>query len=232
MTGDNIVLSVCGYKVIDETGGVISERKLNETAFFKREEFLFLSQNALMGTVWNKMFRKEVIDENNLWFKDDLNYREDELFVLQYIQTMKPSDKIFVSTSLQYLYRKGIEGSLTKRYIPNFFQIGTQLNQKFFDICVEFACAQKLCDEILSRDSMYLLDLSINNILSEKNFNGIIKKFIQLRKIVRSAEYREIVQQDRCMKIYSTVYTKILRSRSAGIIMSYLMLGKLKGRRK
>ncbi|WP_281550108.1 glycosyltransferase family 2 protein [Murimonas intestini] len=232
MTGDNIVLSVCGYKVIDETGGVISERKLNETAFFKREEFLFLSQNALMGTVWNKMFRKEVIDENNLWFKDDLNYREDELFVLQYIQTMKPSDKIFVSTSLQYLYRKGIEGSLTKRYIPNFFQIGTQLNQKFFDICVEFACDQKLCDEILSRDSMYLLDLSINNILSEKNFNGIIKKFIQLRKIVRSTEYREIVQQDRCMKIYSTVYTKILRSRSAGIIMSYLMLGKLKGRRK
>lgn len=228
---ENAFLSVCGYKILDKTESVLSERNLNKEACWRREEFMLLSQNSLMGTVWNKMFRKKVIEENNLCFNEALSYREDELFVLQYIKQMRDLNVINISPRLLYLYRKGGEGSLTKRYIPMFFDIGIQLNQKFHDICVEFSCDPKLCDEILSRDSMYLLDLSISNVLSEKNSNGIVKKFLQLHKIVRSAKYRQIIQQERCMKIYGKTYKNVLRSRSAGIIMCYLMFAKLKGRR-
>lgn len=56
----------------------------------------------LLGFPWNKTFRRDIISNNQIRFKPALSYKEDEIFVLQYlchVSTMRLSNEIL------YFYR-------------------------------------------------------------------------------------------------------------------------------
>ncbi len=67
------------------------------------------------SVVWNKLIRREVVEENNIWFDEHWNIMEDYRFMLQLIPFM---DEVSVCKDALYNYRKDNNVTATNRSIP------------------------------------------------------------------------------------------------------------------
>lgn len=63
---------------------------------------LFKSKNQYFGYTWNKIFRRSVITDNNLRFRENLIIKEDEVFTLDFC---KYASTLKISASSPYNYR-------------------------------------------------------------------------------------------------------------------------------
>lgn len=51
--------------------------------------FMALAQYSIIGYIWIKLFRRDIIRRNNLRFREDSIFREDEEFVLRYLNVIE-----------------------------------------------------------------------------------------------------------------------------------------------
>ena len=61
-----------------------------------------LGTNGLLYNLWNKLFKAEIIKENNLRFREDLRFGEDLIFSLQYISKIR-SIQVIPDITYHYL---------------------------------------------------------------------------------------------------------------------------------
>ena len=69
--------SLCSYKAQGEAGTV------SFAEFIKR--MMKRPANFYYGSLWNKLFKRSIIEENNLRFMTGFDYGEDHLLILQYL---------------------------------------------------------------------------------------------------------------------------------------------------
>ena len=76
-------LMVCGFWQIHEAGKVEckGESFIGDNRAFVEK----MMPSGMIGTLWNKLFRKSIIDEKTLRFSENLIFREDEEFFFRYI---------------------------------------------------------------------------------------------------------------------------------------------------
>lgn len=65
-------------------------------------EMLFTDENQCFGFTWNKFFRREILETFKVRFREELRYKEDEIFTLQYC---KHISSIYLSKECPYNYR-------------------------------------------------------------------------------------------------------------------------------
>lgn len=70
-----------------------------------------LEVGNIFGYTWSKMFHAEIINKNNILFKEDISIREDEIFTFEYCRYIK-SIKVLQSTTYHYQLS---ENSLMRR---------------------------------------------------------------------------------------------------------------------
>lgn len=97
-------LVTCGYyiKYID------NERKMvgaKDNIQLKRKEALdaLFFDNMYRGFLWNKIFKKEIITQNKIYFENDIKMCEDLIFVYKYISVC---NKVLYIPEAKYFYRK------------------------------------------------------------------------------------------------------------------------------
>ena len=87
--------SVCaGYVECDSKGNVLySTENVHDYKFltYKQSVLDFYQLNVFKynGYIWNRLFRVSVIKDNNLSFNENIYYKEDGLFVMQFISKSK-----------------------------------------------------------------------------------------------------------------------------------------------
>lgn len=77
------------------------------------DDFKRIHQYHLMNCVWNKCFKKSIVDQCQCRFPVEISMGEDLLFILSYFEGCK---KIKIINSILYDYNTGISGSLSKKY--------------------------------------------------------------------------------------------------------------------
>ena len=79
-------LSFSGYQIAEseKTKYLTPE---DEEIEFSREEMLLrlFDVDNYQGYVWNKLFRKDIIEKHGLRFREDIYYNEDRLFLVEYV---------------------------------------------------------------------------------------------------------------------------------------------------
>ncbi|SHJ28832.1 glycosyltransferase family 2 protein [Pseudobutyrivibrio xylanivorans] len=106
----NVDLGVCDYKLVSENGEVIQARVLTDefpNSFSKIQALEDMGRGtSVWGYVWNKLFKKELIISNDIWFDSDIKIWEDMLFCAEYISYC---EKVFVAqnSSYNYVVREG-----------------------------------------------------------------------------------------------------------------------------
>ncbi len=80
--------SMCGFKKRDslshEDCVVVPSNKI-ETLEENLSEFYASGPTDWQRYLWNRMFKRTIIQQNNLRFKEDIYYKEDGLFLVQYL---------------------------------------------------------------------------------------------------------------------------------------------------
>lgn len=125
-------LAVCGFKERkSSTNGQIEELSRvfypKEVIAMKDMKDLIMDfgNSGLLNPLWNKLYSREIIEENNIRFKEDIETGEDFIFNLQYFRIIK---KICFSKKELYYYIRRNNNSITYQYIDNMYEKGLEIH--------------------------------------------------------------------------------------------------------
>lgn len=93
---------------------VMSDKCKTETFEENLAEFYDYQQPQWQHFLWNRMFRTSVIREKHLRFNEDIYYKEDGLFVVQYL--CASNGQVGCSDHILYYYRVNPSGAMSTIY--------------------------------------------------------------------------------------------------------------------
>jgi len=86
---DNVDCTMGGYIRINELEEILGKNKMDEECYMSIEETLvdFYNPrfNMFNGFIWNRLFRRSIIEKYHLRFREDIFIKEDGLFLVQYL---------------------------------------------------------------------------------------------------------------------------------------------------
>lgn len=114
------IMPVCGYINHDEKKNRRTDTFLpsNEQEHLKKSIEIMpeLYEKRMLQIIWNKIFRLDVIKQNDIRFKEEMFIGEDFRFLLEYMKAAKISGFFFVNKAL-YHYMRDNENSLMSRLL-------------------------------------------------------------------------------------------------------------------
>lgn len=112
MLEENLDIVACGYIDVSKFGII----KLNDFYFgnskLEKNQFVRNIFNGVGGTLWGKIFRKDIIDRNNIRLDTNVFMCEDMLFVLEYSMECKSFGAI---NEYLYNYNRLNENSISSK---------------------------------------------------------------------------------------------------------------------
>ena len=86
--------------------------------------------SGLLNPLWNKLYSREIIEKNNIRFKEEVETGEDFIFNLQYFR--KINNICFSKEELYYYIRRN-NNSITYQYIDNMYEKGLEIHNLLED---------------------------------------------------------------------------------------------------
>lgn len=86
--------------------------------------------SGLLNPLWNKLYSREIIEENNIRFKEEVETGEDFIFNLQYFRKI---NSICFSKEELYYYIRRNNNSITYQYIDNMYEKGLEIHNLLED---------------------------------------------------------------------------------------------------
>lgn len=128
----NTDLSVCNFieRKISNTGKVedinreFCPKEVIEMAEMKGYIMDF-GNSGLLNPLWNKIYKNQIIKENNITFDEKVETGEDFIFNLQYFRKTKKIS--FIKEKLYYYIRRN-NNSITYKYIENMYEKGLEIH--------------------------------------------------------------------------------------------------------
>ena len=130
-------LAVCGFKERKiSTNGQIEELS---RVFYPKEVIAIedmkdlimdFGNSRLLNPLWNKLYSREIIEKNNIKFKEEVETGEDFIFNLQYFRKI---NNICFSKGELYYYIRRNNNSITYQYIDNMYEKGLEIHNLLED---------------------------------------------------------------------------------------------------
>lgn len=160
-----------------------------------------------VGFVWNKLFRRSVLEKYNIRFPAGIPYMEDSLFVVDYCRAMRQEDSnsTFVHLSLPlYLYRRCNAGSITQTHGLAYAQRQYNVVPHLIAAAQEFQCPTEQLDLMYSH---YLKSVchGIALIAASRELS-FWKKRAELHRLFHCEQARQIIRYHKQNKFYSIDY--------------------------
>ncbi|MCB5712148.1 glycosyltransferase family 2 protein [Lactonifactor longoviformis] len=141
-----------------------------------RKMVIELERKTLFGYQWNRLYRMELIKENNIRFEDSILY-EDFFFnvlVIKYIQSMS------ILESSAYHYKKRMNESITARFVPEYFKLSTRRVHEMYELYSLWGMCTKDVKDILGNIYLrYILSALMRNFDNRSNMTVVeIKEWL------------------------------------------------------
>ena len=114
---------ICNYFRSRENEQTINYQRqcLDVPSHVLPQDFFLLYQLELLGTPWNKLYRRSLLRDQRLYFPDGLSLGEDLIFNLKYMRHLQ-GGFTFINRPL-YHYSLGNDNSLTLKYHKNLLEL-------------------------------------------------------------------------------------------------------------
>lgn len=109
--------SMCGFKKIDLLSYedcVVIPKKMIESLEDNLIGFYEATNTDWQRYLWNRMFKHSIIKSNNLRFKEDIFYKEDGLFVVQYL--CASNGFVGCVDKVLYYYYRNVTGAMSRTW--------------------------------------------------------------------------------------------------------------------
>ena len=125
--GNKCNYAVGGYQIYSEDDICTYSIDNTDFGFMSRDEMLLQffapSPYVYQGYLWNKLFKRSIIEENNIRFEPTIKFNEDRLFCVRYVCSLKQEERIYYNWKpvYQYVQRStSAMASLREKFNPNF----------------------------------------------------------------------------------------------------------------
>lgn len=169
-------------KKVKEINKVLNEQKgkiLNDL------EQLYYNKNFYMGGIYLKIYKSDIIKNNNLKFREDLNFGEDYVFNLEYFELI---DTYCTIPDLLYTYKiypknGNAEERLNNKRIEN--------ERKILQITKDYLLKNKFTNKILLREIIRIIQVFLDIILLDNNTN-FLRKYNFFALIIKEMKLKEL----------------------------------------
>lgn len=125
MVSEGVDYVICGYEVYDEDGNctyaIADRQQRTMTQHEALMEMFAPTDYRYQGYLWNKLFKRSIIQKNNLRFVEGIKFNEDRLFDVEYLSCINGDVAYSTSPIYQYIERStSAMASLTQRFNPYF----------------------------------------------------------------------------------------------------------------
>lgn len=114
VTSTSCDMVVGNYRRIKETGEIIHSDKYKSAKEWSIDQiieaFFHFEPDRFQGYIWNRLFRAEIIKKYNIQFNEDILYKEDGLFLIQYI--LRSKSNIITIPDEVYSYYDRIDSAM------------------------------------------------------------------------------------------------------------------------
>ncbi len=103
---------ICGYSRVAE---IQKQILIGEEGFLSREDLFYhvVCTNVIHGSACNKMFRKNIIEDRNIKFYENIAVGEDMVFVIEYLQYCR---SYYYLNKAIYFYRRNEQSVMNHTY--------------------------------------------------------------------------------------------------------------------
>lgn len=177
-------------------------------------DYLYCSR--VFGSVWRSLFRRKIINDNNISFSTKLKIAEDRLFLLEYV---KYCEKAVVIDTYLYHYRMSNESSATKKIQGKYKSDLAQRNQFLVEEQIKLVQGNTGMSDLEIRNFVRKLRYNASSevVQNEIRYNSNYKK--NLTEIFKMEFYRQSVRLCDVIDIYiskgfrKSVYFLLIRLR-------------------
>lgn len=177
---------MAGYCVSDEYGTVLGQPKVQRssklTALQALKEMYVPTDFGYQGYLWCKLFKKEVIRQNNLRFVESISFNEDRVFIVEYLCCV--NNVSYTTKSVyNYIQRSGSAMDTLK----------TGYNKKFATDFEAYVCMYERIREF-TKDKE-LVQLALNGICnSYKTNHKMMLKFSQYDEEIHKRMFKSMLR--------------------------------------
>lgn len=177
-------LAVCGY--VYEGKNIVREidfKYLKNGSEYLAKDFLKLYESCLLNSPCNKLYDAQIIKNNKIIFKKEIDLGEDLIFNLEYLREI---DKFVVSKQHYYHYMDNNDTTLTKKFRENAESVQQRLFNEIYNTAVKLNAITSYNRELLY--SIYynmMWDSIINYFGNECNY-GELKRYKKVSEIFKS----------------------------------------------
>lgn len=173
---------------------------------------LFRSKELYFGFTWNKIFRRRIIDEYNLCFREELIIKEDEVFTLEFCRRVS---SLGISPAVPYNYRI-VDTSLSHsvKGNKNMLQLATFLEAELD--------ASEYPEELRKSFKLAILNYYFSALIENRD-SGKLKDDQIGAYVTYVCRNKEIIKQSKKARILSLIPTNFLKKR---FVRFYLKLIK------
>lgn len=227
-------VAVCGFEMVT-LGNSASEREctvftssimgsecvLTQDMFFEKMAFI-LWRTTYLESSCNKIFRREIIEENRLRFPQEISLGEDFCFNMEYFEHIRG----ITFTNVRYYYYLQVkQEALTKRYRADLFENQMFLIQKFHRLLTGYLTMSADEEKELAEYTVAKMMQSLYGLTNQECRLNVWEKKKEIAKIInndyirqayKKAEYieprfewiRECMEFSDVQKIYDFLFCK------------------------
>lgn len=108
------MLPICGFHFIDRVTGIRQQYGWETDGAVRPEQYVSLMEKTLLQTLWNKIFRRDIIKIHHLRFDETQSMGEDFQFVLDYMEAAKVSSCMLCNQPLYYYIRHNRQSLMSR----------------------------------------------------------------------------------------------------------------------
>lgn len=223
----NIDLAICAFQHVspNTSNHLPYKHSKNNNCEIRKSEFWPVYKNNLLNSVGNKLFKRSIIDKNNLLFDTKQFNGEDLSFVLKYLLCMDNKISLALSAPL-YFYNKNTS-SATHKYIPDMWNIKKQayieLRETALKCNINFYTIEKEFYEKYIDSIVWIL----KNNMKKENPAPFFKKYFDNVKILHSKECKTAFSKGSFPSYFNPIYKLLLKSRCFLLIYTFDILVEL-----
>lgn len=164
----------------------------NNKIIIDKKNYFCKYKIKLFSTIWNKIYEKKILLDNNIKFNNELSFGEDLIFNLDYLK--KCNDKIIIKNETLYNHFLRDTESLDYKYHPNLNEIYKFINKRLYEDATLYNANNKEFDKWYW--TKYYWDLKrviTTNTFHKQNDDNLLKKIIYNTKIVKSKDFKNCI---------------------------------------
>lgn len=199
----------CGFKVykeIDPNNGIIQVfSREEEISISSRKDIMTLHERWMDSTLWNKVFRRSIIIENQILMDIKISLGEDLLFNYNYLSVS--GEQIAIINRPNYCYYQYNNNSLDSKYRRDLLELYERIDAEILNWLVCWDVSEKEMRKYYS-SIFYMQEKIMHNTFRKENSMGILKKYSFNSKVMGSAKFRKSLEKSDCFihPLYKMAY--------------------------